>query len=223
MGTEDVARQLPRPSSVAAADLLLELAGLFLAASAAAGFGITYLSGVAFNLEERVVFGSVLGAMTVALMTFVPALLVRDVTLLTVLLGLAVALATGAVGLWFGLSVLGRDWRNARDRCLAPLRTPGHPWPLVAAVVACGARSEEHTSELQSPCNLVCRLLLEKKKKVHGHAGANQFDKLLFRVLHSRLHIATIHFGRHHLTLSIIGGQALTADPPSSSDIRSLA
>src|SRR5256885_7657169 len=27
------------------------------------------------------------------------------------------------------------------------------------------ARSEEHTSELQSPCNLVCRLLLEKKKK----------------------------------------------------------
>src|SRR5256885_10410362 len=27
-----------------------------------------------------------------------------------------------------------------------------------------GARSEEHTSELQSPCNLVCRLLLEKKK-----------------------------------------------------------
>src|SRR2546426_6810858 len=29
-------------------------------------------------------------------------------------------------------------------------------------------RSEEHTSELQSPCNLVCRLLLEKKK-IHTH------------------------------------------------------
>src|SRR3989454_3810877 len=29
-------------------------------------------------------------------------------------------------------------------------------------------RSEEHTSELQSPCNLVCRLLLEKKKR-HDH------------------------------------------------------
>src|SRR5256885_12837011 len=28
-------------------------------------------------------------------------------------------------------------------------------------------RSEEHTSELQSPCNLVCRLLLEKKKRQH--------------------------------------------------------
>src|SRR2546426_1780505 len=30
-------------------------------------------------------------------------------------------------------------------------------------------RSEEHTSELQSPCNLVCRLLLEKKKKKKYH------------------------------------------------------
>src|SRR5256885_4057379 len=30
-------------------------------------------------------------------------------------------------------------------------------------------RSEEHTSELQSPCNLVCRLLLEKKKKKISH------------------------------------------------------
>src|SRR5256885_11972513 len=30
-----------------------------------------------------------------------------------------------------------------------------------------GLRSEEHTSELQSPCNLVCRLLLEKKKNKH--------------------------------------------------------
>src|ERR1039457_2691539 len=30
-------------------------------------------------------------------------------------------------------------------------------------------RSEEHTSELQSPCNLVCRLLLEKKKYTQEH------------------------------------------------------
>src|SRR5256885_12208503 len=36
-------------------------------------------------------------------------------------------------------------------------------------------RSEEHTSELQSPCNLVCRLLLEKKNKPHqfSHGGAD--------------------------------------------------
>src|SRR2546426_1861206 len=51
-------------------------------------------------------------------------------------------------------------------------RTRGRwAWGVVALVilqVAVGAvmvRSEEHTSELQSPCNLVCRLLLEKKKK----------------------------------------------------------
>src|SRR2546426_9181980 len=37
-------------------------------------------------------------------------------------------------------------------------------------------RSEEHTSELQSPCNLVCRLLLEKKKtKKYKRSRHNQF------------------------------------------------
>src|SRR5256885_7354354 len=39
-----------------------------------------------------------------------------------------------------------------------------------------GARSEEHTSELQSPCNLVCRLLLEKKKHLRPSTFA-QVDK----------------------------------------------
>src|SRR2546426_3521957 len=42
-----------------------------------------------------------------------------------------------------------------------------NPVAEVAVTSATGlARSEEHTSELQSPCNLVCRLLLEKKKKI---------------------------------------------------------
>src|SRR5256885_4143394 len=50
------------------------------------------------------------------------------------------------------------------------LRSRGH-WRRRTASGNDGAyrpdavRSEEHTSELQSPCNLVCRLLLEKKKK----------------------------------------------------------
>src|SRR5256885_5352343 len=35
-------------------------------------------------------------------------------------------------------------------------------------------RSEEHTSELQSPCNLVCRLLLEKKKKHENEPGTTE-------------------------------------------------
>src|SRR2546426_9325897 len=36
-------------------------------------------------------------------------------------------------------------------------------------VLGADTRSEEHTSELQSPCNLVCRLLLEKKKNTSGN------------------------------------------------------
>src|SRR5256885_11544684 len=46
------------------------------------------------------------------------------------------------------------------------------PAPVDAMRVVVGRhglmRSEEHTSELQSPCNLVCRLLLEKKKKIQN-------------------------------------------------------
>src|SRR5256885_7931723 len=41
--------------------------------------------------------------------------------------------------------------------------SPGRLWLSARAALAGAARSEEHTSELQSPCNLVCRLLLEKK------------------------------------------------------------
>src|SRR5256885_12892538 len=36
-------------------------------------------------------------------------------------------------------------------------------------------RSEEHTSELQSPCNLVCRLLLEKKKNINIHMHCQSY------------------------------------------------
>src|SRR5256885_4867273 len=53
-------------------------------------------------------------------------------------------------------------------------------------------RSEEHTSELQSPCNLVCRLLLEKKKnkttKLHYCyvvETCNHFTSVIYIVLHT--------------------------------------
>src|SRR2546429_702779 len=49
-----------------------------------------------------------------------------------------------------------------------PVRAPGHASPILRYVSA--ARSEEHTSELQSRLHLVCRLLLEKKKKNTHHA-----------------------------------------------------
>ena len=50
------------------------------------------------------------------------------------------------------------------------LLTSGLIWAIIYLSIAqveytrIAGRSEEHTSELQSPCNLVCRLLLEKKK-----------------------------------------------------------
>src|SRR5256885_4854111 len=43
-------------------------------------------------------------------------------------------------------------------------------------------RSEEHTSELQSPCNLVCRLLLEKKKKQIEIHAFQQLHRLLAHI-----------------------------------------
>src|SRR5256885_12838855 len=46
-----------------------------------------------------------------------------------------------------------------------PLFEHSSPYALALAVKQHEVRSEEHTSELQSPCNLVCRLLLEKKNK----------------------------------------------------------
>src|SRR2546426_7405430 len=59
----------------------------------------------------------------------------------------------------------GDDHRQRRDgegRSVLPHdRKEGHPR---AEYFHRKSRSEEHTSELQSPCNLVCRLLLEKKK-----------------------------------------------------------
>src|SRR5256885_3755538 len=56
----------------------------------------------------------------------------------------------------FPYTTLFRSFAAAQLRCV-PRRAP--------VAHRRGMRSEEHTSELQSPCNLVCRLLLEKKKK----------------------------------------------------------
>src|SRR5256885_7209749 len=63
-------------------------------------------------------------------------------------------------------------FRSAFDelRCaLCSLQLGGHEFGGTFAPGAAGLfarRSEEHTSELQSPCNLVCRLLLEKKSEI---------------------------------------------------------
>src|SRR2546430_11048907 len=54
----------------------------------------------------------------------------------------------------------------------APLDLRGEA--LAAAAGLRGRRSEEHTSELQSQSNLVCRLLLEKKKKIVSTYGSER-------------------------------------------------
>src|SRR2546426_11182368 len=83
--------------------------------------------------------------------------------------------------------VASSGWGVSRSSSTALRRTPGvqkpHWSPCISRNASCtgwsgspsraspstvvirAPRSEEHTSELQSPCNLVCRLLLEKKKK----------------------------------------------------------
>src|SRR5256885_13124088 len=54
-------------------------------------------------------------------------------------------------------------WNNVRK--LKPISTPTAP------------RSEEYTSELQSPCNLVCRLLLEKKNQNADEIDLTRADR----------------------------------------------
>src|SRR2546426_2989025 len=56
------------------------------------------------------------------------------------------------------------ELRHVRRRAHGPEVEEAIVPGLVERVAHLPPRSEEHTSELQSPCNLVCRLLLEKKK-----------------------------------------------------------
>src|SRR2546430_4288295 len=58
----------------------------------------------------------------------------------------------------------GRTWRLGMSAVRVVCHGPGHR-PSFRGTMGDGQRSEEHTSELQSQSNLVCRLLLEKKKK----------------------------------------------------------
>src|SRR5699024_12142761 len=61
----------------------------------------------------------------------------------------------------------GPKWWDMISRKRAVQASPPYPgtWPTLAATIA---RSEEHTSELQLRFDLVCRLLLEKKKQLEG-------------------------------------------------------
>src|SRR5258708_31424265 len=64
-------------------------------------------------------------------------------------------------------SVMPRNFSRTSPRCSSPLRRPKSA-RLLEQTSLRRKRSEEHTSELQSPDHLVCRLLLEKKNTPYG-------------------------------------------------------
>src|SRR3989454_1831464 len=78
--------------------------------------------------------------------------------LLTVPVFFPLVVHLGLDPVWFGILIV----------VVVEIGMPNHTGSIPAASTSRWAtqRSEEHTSELQSPCNLVCRLLLEKKKKL---------------------------------------------------------
>src|SRR2546426_9242788 len=79
-------------------------------------------------------------------------------------IGHAIAQALAVAGAQ--LAILGRDGAKAQTvaHALTNGAARGYGCDVGDAAQVETTRSEEHTSELQSPCNLVCRLLLEKKK-----------------------------------------------------------
>src|SRR5437867_9790821 len=65
--------------------------------------------------------------------------------------------------------------------------SPETAWEHVGRLTGAMRRSEEHTSELQSPYDLVCRLLLEKKKKIQFQKTKSTNKKRIKRIIHIEL------------------------------------
>jgi hypothetical protein len=122
----------------------------------AAGFALTYLTGLSLLLEERIAFGAVLGAAAVAAVTFVLSLAVRDVTAVTALVGLSLVVLAAAGALAWQWKEFRGDLDGARARWFASPRTPGHPWPLAALVLVCGAWTVHflHQAYVYTPAGL---------------------------------------------------------------------
>src|SRR5256885_5876463 len=92
---------------------------------------------------------------------------------------------------------------------------------LASAGVARSLRSEEHTSELQSPCNLVCRLLLEKKKQYYSisaiplpHSLRRSFKGPL-SACHIRERVSGLAQMIHSCSLSYAHPQPCALPPPA--------
>src|SRR5256885_4483543 len=103
---------------------------------------------------------------------------------------------------------------RSRSAAPAPRRSPPSRWTPSRAPV----RSEEHTSELQSPCNLVCRLLLEKKKNNSCEALIGPLQLLLLeeRLPCARDDICLSFIARRTVTYHRISTRPLARRQPSS-------
>jgi len=119
-----IARQIGTPS-------------LLLFACLVTGFGLTYLSGLDLIFEERLFFGTVIGAMAVPLAGFVFASLL-GFSATSVWLGGATALAVSAVGWFQGRRRVLPDLRNVTDRWARKPTVAGYPWPLLLVAVVAG-------------------------------------------------------------------------------------
>jgi hypothetical protein len=71
--------------------------------------------------------------------SFVFSLIVRDVTVVTVLLALGIVFLVAVAAVAKQMANVRGDLADARTRWLAPPRTPGHPWPVAAVLLVCGA------------------------------------------------------------------------------------
>src|SRR6266404_9942037 len=119
--------------------LLFGAAAILLVGCVVAGFGITYLSGLALSFEERLAFGTVLGAMAVSVASFALSMVLRDVTLATVLTGIVIAVGVGVGAAIANRAQATADLLDAIARWSSPPRSVGHPWPLAAIFLVCGA------------------------------------------------------------------------------------
>src|SRR5258707_3952550 len=116
------------------------------------GLGILTLANPPLNLFSEELIEDLRGAVTAAKQTPLRALMVRAEGKI---------FSGGADVRMFK----GRTSAHARERVTSHLRTIADLEELPCPTLAAVQRSEEHTSELQSRQYLVCRLLLEKKKK----------------------------------------------------------
>ena len=110
---------------------------LLLFACVVAGFGLTYLSGLDLIFEERLFFGTVIGAMGVSLAGFMTASLL-GFSATSAWLGAAIALAVSAAGWFRGRREVLPNLRDVTDRWVRKPTVPGHPWPLLLVAVVAG-------------------------------------------------------------------------------------